>query len=244
MTTNIPNPIPVINTEDGNDDTDINDPCGEDNEDDSNTNELRGGGYQTHHLDPHNHNTLWKPKNKISNWVFCLGSTGLFLAFGGAIMTVTGNVEPVLHPMLAYIGPPALVIGVVMLCSSCMYWMYGMCTRWRKDIPIRASDTTASTSGGVSPTGALDTKGQCEILIPTMYSTGSGANENISESQFGSRKDGLNTSTQSLPTQDCDGKREYREGGGVGSSQPLMTKPRSSTMTNPGSVEAILEGYI
>ncbi len=203
MTTNIPNPIPVINTEDDPDDIDSDEPRAYDNEGDINTNELRGGGYQTHNLDPYNPNTLWKPKNKVSNWIFCLGSTGLFLAFGGAIMTVTGNVEPVLHPMLAYIGPPALVIGVVMLCSSCLYWMHGMCTRWRKDVPIRASDNTLSPCG-ITTTGALDTKGQCEILIPTKYN---GVTfETIGENELAFTKSGMNTSTQSLPTENSESR--------------------------------------
>ena len=209
---NIPNPIPIINTDDVDADNIDNDEQEEpDNmcNDDVNadTNEFRLSN-QPQTLEPYVTNgTPWKPKNKISNFIFCLGSTGLFLAFGGAIMTVTGNVEPVLHPMLAYLGPPALVIGVVMVLSSCMYWMWGLCTRWRKEIPLGVNMTTetAATTPGVTPTGALETKGQCEILIPTLYTSDPGTSENIEcPLDVKLEKGGHNSSTQSLPTRDCE----------------------------------------
>ena len=72
----------------------------------------------------------WKPKihsEANSTYIFCLGSTGLFLAFGGgiAIITSTGNSTDnvIENPVLCYLGPVSLVIGVVTLFSTWIYWM-------------------------------------------------------------------------------------------------------------------------
>lgn len=94
----------------------------------------------------------WKPKihsEANSTYIFCLGSTGLFLAFGGGIAIITSTDNVIENPVLGYLGPVSLVIGVLTLFSMCIYWMCTNRTSVRQtyaDMHCVRSDVSVKTS--------------------------------------------------------------------------------------------------